>query len=126
MPPKRFFLDTYAILEYLRGNAEYLSRMSGSEFATSPLNLMELYYVFLRDHGEKAAERVYSLYRHYQAETTDEDVRSGMALKLRMKSKRIGLSYADALGYAIAERLGMKYLTGDDAFRDLLNVEFVK
>jgi len=44
-----------------------------------------------------------------------------MALKLRMKSKRVGLSYADALGYTIAERLGMKYLTGDDAFRSLPN-----
>ncbi|TMP98744.1 MAG: type II toxin-antitoxin system VapC family toxin [Thaumarchaeota archaeon] len=84
-PVKKFFLDTYAILEYLRGNAEYLNRMSGAELATSLLNLMELYYVFLRDHGEKAAESVYSTYRHYQAEIIDEDVRSGMALKLRMK-----------------------------------------
>ena len=125
-PVKKFFLDTYAIQKYLRGNAEYLNRMSGAELATSLLNLMELYYVFLRDHGEKAAESVYSTYRHYQAEIIDEDVRSGMALKLRMKSKRVGLSYADALGYAIAERLRMKYLTGDDAFRSLPNVEFVK
>ncbi len=124
-PAKKFFLDTYAILEYLRGNAEYLDRISGAELTTSLLNLMELYYIFLRDHGEKAAESVYSAYRHYQAEATDEDVRSGMALKLRMKSKRISLSYADALGYAIAERLGIRYLTGDDAFRGLPNVEFV-
>ena len=80
----------------------------------------------MRDHGEKATESVYSTCRHHQAEITDEDVRSGMALKLRMKSKRVGLSYADALGYAIAERLRMKYLTGDDAFRSLPNVEFVK
>jgi len=39
-PVKKFFLDTYAIQKYLRGNAEYLNRMSGAELATSLLNLM--------------------------------------------------------------------------------------
>lgn len=123
---KRFFLDTYAILEYLRGNDRYLNRISGAEFATSIFNLVELYYIFLREHGAKAADGVYSAYRHFLAELADEDVRGGMALKLRMKSKGIGLSYADALGYAISERLGMRFLTGDDAFKGLPNVEFVK
>ncbi len=126
MRAKGFFLDTYAVLEYLRGNAEYLKRMSGAKLSTSLLNLLELYYIVLREHGGKAADDVYSAYRHYQAETIDEDVRSGMALKLRMRSKGINFSYADALGYAIAERLGIRYLTGDDAFKSLPDVEFVK
>ena len=40
--------------------------------------------------------------------------------------KHGGLSYADCIGYVIARREGMKFLTGDAAFKRLENVEFVR
>jgi hypothetical protein len=34
-----------------------------------------------------------------------------------MKARRLDLSYADAVGYVQAERLGVRFLTGDNAFK---------
>jgi predicted nucleic acid-binding protein len=50
-----------------------------------------------------------------------------MRLRLEVKkNNHLNISYADALGYHLAMKLDMKYLTGDAAFEDLDNVEFVR
>jgi hypothetical protein len=36
------------------------------------------------------------------------------------------LSYVDALGYVIATKMKIKFLTGDNAFEGMENVEYVK
>ena len=36
------------------------------------------------------------------------------------------LSMTDCVGYVVAKRLGVKFLTGDKEFRNFQNVEFVK
>ena len=36
------------------------------------------------------------------------------------------MSYTDVVGYTLSRSLGFKFLTGDEAFRNLENVEFVK
>ena len=122
----KFFLDTYAMIEYLRGNPNYRNYFSNTKLITSILNLIELYFLVLREHNEKAADNAYAAFRHYQTDISEEDIRNGMKLRLRMKLDKIDLSYADAIGYVMSERLEAKYLTGDDAFRKLQNVEFVK
>jgi predicted nucleic acid-binding protein len=43
-----------------------------------------------------------------------------------MKKEKKNLSYVDALGYIIAGKLGIKFLTGDNAFGGMENVEYVK
>ena len=122
----RLFLDTYAMLEYLAGNEDYRRVMAGAELATSMLNVAELYYIVLREHSTRKADDAYAVFRNYQAEIADEDVKSGMALRLRTHAQKRGLSYADALGYAVAQRLDCRYLTGDVAFKNMPGVEFVK
>jgi len=123
---KRFFLDTYAMWEYLAGNKGYFRIISKAVLATSLLNLVELYYVVLLEHGEEPADGAYVAFRHYQVDATEDDVKEGMKLKLRMRSKGLNFSYADALGYAIAGRLGARFLTGDGVFKNLSNVDFLK
>jgi len=49
-----------------------------------------------------------------------------MKLKMRMRAKRLYFSFADASGHAIAGRLGARFLTGDDAFKNLSKVDFLK
>ncbi|MBI4210359.1 MAG: hypothetical protein HY544_02525 [Candidatus Diapherotrites archaeon] len=44
----------------------------------------------------------------------------------RKENKRLKMPYIDCLGYAIARSRGIKFLTGDNAFKGLENVEFVK
>ena len=87
---------------------------------------MEIYYAILRDYGEPAAEKAYSATGKYAIEFGDEDLKDAMKKRLELRKKKLDLSYADALGYKLSFRLRVKFLTGDDAFKDLENVEFVK
>ena len=48
------------------------------------------------------------------------------AALFRLQNKKLDLSYVDALGYIVAKRHNVLFLTGDDAFEKLPNVEFVK
>lgn len=123
----RFFLDTYAMIEYLRGNRNYLKFISPeSDPVTSLMNLVELYFLILREHYEETADKAYLAFRQFETPIVEDDIRSGMKLRLSAQARRLDLSYADAIGYAISERLGTKYLTGDGAFREFPNVEFIR
>src|SRR3990172_12435497 len=114
------------MVEYLRGNQNYHKYFSSTTLTTSVLSLIELYFMVLREYGEEIADNAYGAFRQYQAEISEEDIKQGMKLRLRMKLNKTDLSYADVLGYVMAERLGVKYLTGDTAFKTLPNVEFIK
>ena len=48
------------------------------------------------------------------------------AMLFSAKHKRQDLSAADCIGYVMAIKLGLKFLTGDRQFRDMAGVEFVK
>ncbi len=87
---------------------------------------METYYAVLRDHGEVAANRAYSATAKYVVEFEDDDLKSAMRKRLELRRKKLNLSYADALGYILSFKLKIRFLTGDDAFKDLDDVEFVK
>ena len=45
-----------------------------------------------------------------------------MDLKIKFKQ----LSIPDVIGYTLANRLHIKFLTGDEGFREMQNVEFIK
>ena len=49
-----------------------------------------------------------------------------MNQRFKIKNIKRSLSYADCIGYIIALRYGIKFLTGDKEFETLENVEFVK
>ena len=49
-----------------------------------------------------------------------------MRRRLELRKKKLDLSYADAIGYVVSLRLMLMFLTGDDAFKNLEKVEFVK
>jgi len=44
----------------------------------------------------------------------------------KFKFQKKNISYADALGYAMAEKESMRSLTGDQEFENMDLVEFVK
>ena len=58
------------------------------------------------------------------SQTSQEIIQSAAEFKLENKNQR--LSMADCIGYKIAESLGIKFLTGDEQFKNKPNVEFVK
>jgi len=116
----RFFLDTYAMIEIIRGNPGYRKYVDG-EFATLYTNLLELYHALLRDFDAMIAGRYLEVYRPHLVPLDLEWIAPAAELKLRRK-----VSYGDALGYVAARSLDLPFLTGDDAFRGEPGVEFVK
>jgi predicted nucleic acid-binding protein len=53
------------------------------------------------------------------------DIEGAMKLRLKLKKKGQDISYADAMGYYLAKKSNIKFLTVDKWFKDLEGVEFV-
>ncbi len=121
-----FFADTYALYEMSKGNPDYAKYASASEteFITTRLNLMELYYAIHMRLDEETAESFYGLFLPRAVGFEDDTIKR--AMKFRLENRGKGISYIDALGYQAALENGVKFLTGDRAFEGMDNVEFVR
>ena len=93
---------------------------------TSRWNLAEMLVFELREHDEAHARRRFQRFLGACQEPADEDLFEAAVFREKQRGRRRKLSYVDALGYVIARRLSLRFLTGDDAFRGLPNVLFVK
>ncbi len=127
MEIKTYFFDTYALYELIRKNPAY-ARFTDASIVTGRLNVMELYYGLLIEHNEETAERYYAFFSSSSIDASDTLIKQAMKFKavVRTKNTKSNLSYIDAIGYAAALQLGIKFLTGDKEFAHLDNVEFVK
>ncbi len=118
-----YFLDTYALIEIIKGNKNY-QKFLDSELFTSIFNLYELYFSLLRDYNQQTAKKFFEQFRSKILQIRDEYIFE--ASKFKLQNRKQKLSYADCLGYIIALKYNMKFLTGDKEFEDKKNVEFVK
>ena len=118
-----FFWDSYAIIEYLQDSSAYALYFEEKGIFTL-LNILEVYYSVLNEKGREAANEVLDVLYPLKVEPTKDEIRKAMAFKA--EKKKLKVSYADCLGYCVARERGMKFLTGDNAFKELENVEFVK
>ncbi|MDA4113691.1 MAG: PIN domain-containing protein [Thaumarchaeota archaeon] len=120
----KFFYDSYAVLSYLSDDHGYAAYFEKNTGVLTRLNLMEIHYAVLRIHGARAAHEVLEACSALEIDFSLPDVEA--AMKLRYELRNLELSYADALGYHISKKEGLKFLTGDRAFAELPNVEFVR
>ena len=119
----KYFFDTYAIFEILNNNQNY-KKYSSEPIVTSLLNLGELYYGLLREENEKIAiEWKNKLEDCYIGFDPTIIVKS---MKFKHENKNKKMSFIDCVGYIIAKENGLKFLTGDEQFKGMPNVEFVK
>ncbi|MEK6886406.1 MAG: PIN domain-containing protein [Nanoarchaeota archaeon] len=118
-----YFFDTYALFEIFRKNIKYLMYIDVN-IVTAKINLFELYYGLLKEFGEKTAQEKLHEYFGSTVDFDEEVIENAAKFKLKNKSRK--LSMADCIGYSIANKLGIKFLTGDKEFEKLENVEFVK
>src|SRR3989338_10595292 len=118
-----YFLDTYAIVEIIKGNPAFTRYLSEHLF-TSIFNLYELYVNILKVDSEESAKREYNRFLEFVTPIKQEHI--FYAGKFKITHLKRSISYTDALGYAIAELEHMRFLTGDKEFKDMNNVEFVK
>ena len=120
-----YYADTYALIEILRGNPNYKPYKA---IITSEFNLLELAYAITRDYNPDKAKEILGRVRKEIPiiHPTDEDYIDAARFKLQQKRKGKNISLIDALGYTIAKKTGIPFLTGDQAFEDIENVEYVK
>jgi len=119
----RYYADTYALIEILP-----YEKYAGAELVTSEFNLLELAYALTRDYGREKAIEVLRTVRAFVSvvHPSDEDYVEAATLRMELRKQSRNLSLIDALGYALARRLGMPFLTGDREFRGLAGVEYVR
>ena len=118
-----FVFDAYALIEILKANPRYLPYLDKG-ILTTKLALFEVYYSVLREDGISLANQF--LGEFYSAAIDFDEIVLRQAAQLKLSHRKQNLSMADCIGYALACRLGIKFLTGDQQFQSIENVEFVK
>lgn len=118
-----YFFDTYALYEIISGNKNY-EKYKESRIILSVLNVAELYWNLLKEKDKNAAdEQIEKL----NFEILDIDYNLIIdAVLFRHENKRYDVSLPDAVGYLLAKKHKLKFLTGDKFFENRDNVEFVK
>ena len=120
----KYFWDTYAIIEFINGNPKFAKYMYEPVTITI-FNLAEIFWVSLREYDEKTAIEIYDLYKNSVVEVDEETLKEAIKFRKKVyKNKKI--SYADSIGYIFALKNNLVFLTGDEEFEGLDNVEFVK
>ncbi len=120
---EKLFFDTYALIEIFKGNNNY-EDYKKFDIVITKLNLFELYYNILNIYGENYANIAIEKYSNFITDFNKNIIIN--AAKMRLIFKKQNVSMTDCIGYVKAKELGIKFLTGDNQFEFLPDVEFVK
>ena len=119
-----FFFDSYALIEIYEKGIAY-EKYSRKNAITSYFQVYETYYILEKNgYSEQEIRDFYDFLQNLCIDLKFEWIPK--AVEFRKRYKERDLSYADCIGYIIANELKIKFLTGDKEFKDLPNVEFVK
>ena len=121
-----FFYDSYAVLAFASGHSGYRKYFEEHDGVLTKLNLLEIFYRSLEEHGSKAATTITETFSKYLVDFGLNEIADSMKLRLELKREGRNISYADALGYSLSRKMGIKYLTGDRAFKGLSGVEYLE
>lgn len=121
-----YFLDTCAMLGYLKGEKKIERLVEEDSFSTSRFQLMELYYVSLREVGEDLAEKYYESFSKYEVDISEKTLKNAMKKRLELQKKNLNVSYVDAIGYQYSLENDMRFVTSDPAFKKLNKVVFIQ
>lgn len=110
----------------LEGNDRYLRIFRRKSIATSALNLLEVYATLLRRFDRAECRELTAGIVPMVVSVPPEIAFAAGDFRQVMRSLRRDCSYVDAWGYAAAQHLGIPFLTGDPAFRQVDGVEFVR
>ena len=119
----RYFFDTYAIIEIIEDNKSY-EKYKEEDVITSILNVGELYYSLLKKNVGATAEAWHERLKQNALLIDAEIIRAAMKFRFENKTKKF--SFIDCVGYVLAKEKNLKFLTGDEGFKNMDNVEFVK
>ena len=118
----KYFYDSWAILEYLN-TGRLGAYFRSSRGVTTWLQIMEVFDALLRDgKPESEARDLVSALQPHLIDFSFDDVLGAMAVRIQMARKRRNLSYVDAIGYYVALKRRLQFLTRDPGFRGLPGV----
>ena len=84
---------------------------------------MEVFYALLCDgKPESEARDVVAALQPHVVDFSFDDVLDAMEVRIRMARQRRTLSYVDAIGYSVARKRRLQFLTRDPGFRGLPGV----
>jgi len=119
MTPK-FFFDASAIIRVVQGEDEF-APYANQSIVTERGHVFEFTRHLVKTVGARGARESLSRLRAARVEPTDEDLVEAAKLVTRSTS----LSAQDALGYVLARRERLVFLTTDRAFRNMPGAEVV-
>lgn len=118
----KYFFDAYAIMEIINGNPNYEPYLD-AEIIINNFTFAELCYNWLKDKTMKSSFYIKKYSKHI-ASVKPEWIEEAMIFRIKWKDRKV--SIPDCIGYVMARKLGVKFLTGDKEFEKMDNVEFVK
>lgn len=118
------FYDTYALYAVAMGQPAYARYARGFRILTTLMNVYELYYTLCKDGARELAEAYFLRLQSCCVDLKPETIRA--AALFRLKHVKQKLSYIDCLSYTLAREHHAPFLTGDNAFRNMQDVLFVK
>jgi len=113
---KTYFLDSYALIEIIKENKNFKKFEETTNF-TGFANLLEVHCKIIREFNEKKADEIIDKMK---------SIVVNIDIKDRVKNSKRKFSYIDCLGYSMALNRNLKFVTGDNQFKGVENVEFVK
>jgi predicted nucleic acid-binding protein len=121
-----YFADSYALIEMLKGNENYRS-FESERLITTEFNICEAGFAICRNYPTKASPVLKTVRKMVTLQATrEEDYCSGAARRKEASGQGKKLSTIDCVGYSVANRLNIPFLTGDREFADMDNVQFVR
>ncbi len=121
---KNFFFDTYALIEIYKGSKNYEKYKKDVKIMLNKLNLLEFAYFLIREKKENEIKEVFEKLSKFNIDYDEEILIDSAEMKFEFQKER--LSFVDCIGYNLAKKNKVKFLTGDEQFRNKDNVEFVK
>ena len=127
MPEKnRYVLDSYALIGYLE-NELFSDQIEGllksarkgrTQLFLHAIHLGEVYYITMREQGEKLADIAYSRIRAFPLNYIDKTSEE-LLLKAASLKAIYAISYADSFAAALAILNGCLLLSGDPEYKAL-------
>jgi len=118
-----YFFDSYAVMEIIKGNPNYKKYLDKNVVLIKE-NIFEIYLSVLRQIDKEKANSIIDDYYPCVIDFDKDVIKEAAELKLRHYKQNISMT--DCIGYILAMKLGIKFLTGDKEFEGFENVEFVK
>ena len=119
-----YFFDTYALIEVGKGNPGYEPYKKNIKVLLNWLNLLELSFFLIREGKSSEAKEIFGKFLGFNVDY-DEDILLKSA-EMKFKNLKQRISFIDCIGYNLAKKHNARFLTGDEIFRNMENIEFVK